>query len=226
MTARIRNLCILGLLLAAAAAAQSDRHEALLSAWERVIQSDPATARFEKIEPRRYRFRSTLFPFDGEVRVLNVLIDDTFAASDTSFQPGSIEVEFVGLPDATRQKYALSIAHWQKNSFLYFDQSSAKWLSTREFAARPPVPSAPAEGAACRPGRLASNGTTIALALAALAVILFLLLLIPAQRRAARYYANLERSFETAERNAKINEDNHRLLGEILAALKGKNPSP
>lgn len=217
MFLRLMSSVFIVLLFATLLPAQAPSSEAeLLATWEVSIKSDPSTITFEKIADRRYRFKTRLFPFDGELHVLNVLIDNGYGEYGT--QTGSIETDLVGLSEETRKKYTLSIAHSRQKNVLYLDKVSGQWLGSTNYFARLYAANSQTTGALCLPQRL-YLGWWLVLLLAAFLVFL-LVVVVRAQRRAQAYYAKLERNFETAERNAKLNEDNNRVLREILECMK------
>ena len=47
----------------------------LLRAWETAQRQSPGTEGLERTGDRRYRFKTSRFPFDGELVVLNLLIE-------------------------------------------------------------------------------------------------------------------------------------------------------
>lgn len=67
--AKLVALCaaVLVIALAHATAQAQPSQQSLVEAWERLQRSDPETLAFEKIAERRYRFRTSRFPFDGEL---------------------------------------------------------------------------------------------------------------------------------------------------------------
>ena len=50
--------------------------ESLLSAWEALQKNNPKTVVFEKLGERDYKFKTQMFPFDGELKVTNVVVDN------------------------------------------------------------------------------------------------------------------------------------------------------
>jgi ATP-dependent Zn protease len=107
--------------------------ESLIQAWEEIQKSDPQTITFEKLEGRRYKFKTKRFPFDGELKILNAVINDDVFASRTGFNTGEIEYDLIGLTKDVEQKYRRSFSLWESNNKLYYDKSTDEWLSSRTF---------------------------------------------------------------------------------------------
>ena len=108
----------------------------LIEAWESVQRSDPQTEIFEKIGDRRYRFKTHRFVFDGELKVLNAVIDTRTAEASGGFIHGVIEYDLVGFPEDTAKKYHISYELWQENNDLYFDPQKGAWINAGEFRSR------------------------------------------------------------------------------------------
>ena len=81
--------------------------ESALDAWVEIQQSDPQTLVFEKIGEKRYHFSTERFPYDGELDVVNVAIDDLGIIGDDPLDNriAIIEVDFVDMPDEVRQRH-------------------------------------------------------------------------------------------------------------------------
>jgi hypothetical protein len=110
--------------------------ESLIQAWEKIQKSDPETVVFEKIADNSYKFKTNRFPFDGELRILNVAIDDRLAGSEFGIKMGIIEHELVGLSDEDIKKYEHSYSIWKANNTLYYDSDTNAWQSLRENQAK------------------------------------------------------------------------------------------
>ena len=109
--------------------------ESALESWERVQRSDPQVTRFEKIGDRRYSFATKRFPYDGELQVVNVAIDDLGLDADdvVGSRIAIVEVELVGLSDELRRRHIQSIGLWERNNTLYYDVETNSWLSFSEW---------------------------------------------------------------------------------------------
>ena len=84
----------------------------LLLAWETAQRQSPGTEVLERTGDRRYRFKTSRFPFDGELVVLNLLIEPLPVDGEPGYN-GTVEVDLVGLPDDVRSRYVQSFARWQ-----------------------------------------------------------------------------------------------------------------
>lgn len=102
----------------------------LIESWEDIQRNDPKTIVFEKIEERRYKFKTERFPFDGELKILNITNMDNFDYKSTV---GFVELELVDLPDDFFQKYSYSYSAWTENNILYYNQETENWLSSKEY---------------------------------------------------------------------------------------------
>jgi hypothetical protein len=105
----------------------------LLERWERAQLEDPQTRRFETIGERRYRFSTERFPFDGELQVVNVSLDDLAGRVLGGYVIGMVEVELLDLPDGFMQRHAHSVAQWRSHHQFYHDERSGQWLSPAEW---------------------------------------------------------------------------------------------
>jgi len=131
----LRTLVLLAAIVAIApppAAAEPTR-DSLLAAWEESQAADPQTLVFEKIEDGRYRFQTERFPFDGVLRVINVVIDDRHADFAQGTVMGMVEVKLEEAPDEFQRDHAYSIGIWQSGNTLYFDQETESWMDASEW---------------------------------------------------------------------------------------------
>lgn len=208
--------------IAAVSQPQKQPSEAsLVSAWERARRSEASTAAFEKIGEGRYRFKTTAFPFDGELQVLGVSIGDPFAERYTEgITPGTVDTELVGLPEEIARKHAVAVARWQAGNTLYFDAGSGRWLSAREWQAK----------IAKKYGRWswvgwASTSFWVGFLLLLAAFMGFLARRSQRQMKEAmagqkKALAEQERALELAQRGIRLTEEGNALLREILEELK------
>ncbi|MCA9755715.1 MAG: hypothetical protein KDA27_07935 [Candidatus Eisenbacteria bacterium] len=109
--------------------------ESALDAWVEIQQSDPQTLVFEKIGEKRYHFSTERFPYDGELDVVNVAIDDLGIIGDDPLDNriAIIEVDFVDMPDEVRQRHFQSLGLWERNNTLYYQNDTDTWLSALEW---------------------------------------------------------------------------------------------
>ncbi|HYL84775.1 MAG TPA: hypothetical protein VE263_11115 [Candidatus Angelobacter sp.] len=105
----------------------------LLAAWEQQQKSDASTAKFEKVKDRQYHFATKRFPFDGNLLVRNVLIEDNSAINQYGIAMGTIEIELQGTSDDFYRTYARSYAQWNLSNTLYWDPQSQRWLTSDQY---------------------------------------------------------------------------------------------
>lgn len=110
--------------------------ESLLSAWEGFQKNDSKTIVFKKLSSDLYHFKTDRFPFDGELRVLNVTIDEQVSGFEGGFIMGIVEVELLDLPEDFLEKYAYSYSSWVQNNVLYYDEETEEWLSAKDYYAK------------------------------------------------------------------------------------------
>lgn len=200
-------------------AAENPTEESLIKAWEQLQKSDPHTVTFEKIANHRYKFKTTLFPFDGELRVNDATIDDMEMGS-YGFITGLLDIELIGLPKNVPQKYSHKYNRWALNNTLYYDKKAAKWLSPREF-----------EGVITKmyaqkskPSGCLLNYVFTAVLIIVLAIVTYLYRRVTktALQRQADAIAQVKRSIELSKKGVKLSEETNTILKKILEALKNK----
>ncbi|HEY6553581.1 MAG TPA: hypothetical protein VI669_09505 [Vicinamibacteria bacterium] len=214
--------------IGAASYAQAPPDEAsLLRAWEAAQRLSPATQTLEPTGERRYRYRTSRFPFDGELVVLNALIEPMPVDDGTGYF-GTVEVELVGLPPEVPVRFAQSYARWQGSHVLFYDPARGEWLT----------------GEVWRAARMKDLGATMGVGggllgflSANLFWVLFLVLLVVflsfAGRKANRQMKTAleaqkavmddhQRSLEMGRRSIELNEEANRLLAEIRDELRGR----
>jgi hypothetical protein len=110
--------------------------KSLIEAWESFQKQDPKNLIFEKISKNRYRFKTERFPFDGELKILNVTVDEQISGFEGGFILGVVEVELVDLPEDFLERYSYSYSAWIQDNILYYDTEAEKWLSDEEYYSR------------------------------------------------------------------------------------------
>ncbi len=215
-------LCIVG--TASARAAVEPTRESLLEVWEQSQRADPQTTVFERIGDGRYRFATQRFPFDGVVRVLNVVLDDRHVEIANGMTVGMVETKLEDLTDDFLRDHAFSIGLWQAGNTFYFDGDSGRWLDAGEWQ-RQIMDRYPTGGAW---SWLSGN----------LFWIVFLGIVVVtlwwATRRAGRQMktamaaqdralAEQERAIRMSEEMLEVARDSNRLLRRILERLDGGN---
>lgn len=194
---------------------------------EELQKSDPNTVTFEKIADRRYKFKTKLFPFDGELRINDATIENIEIGSyNNGFVSGPLDIELVGLPKDVPQKYSRKYSMWARNNTLYYDKKVGKWLSPQEFQGA----MAKITRERSKPSGLPSNYVYIAAIAAILLVLAIFIYFIQKSRQAvesslqrqADGIAQLERSIQLSEKGMQLGEETNKILKEILEVLKSK----
>jgi hypothetical protein len=181
----------------------------------------------ERTTDRRYRFKTTRFPFDGELVVLNLLIEP-MPLDDEPGYTGTVEVELVGLPDDVRSRYVQSFARWQAGHVLFYDGGRGEWVTAEAWREGRLKEARGAVGAATGLwGLLSANLFWVAL------LVLLVVFLGHASRKATRQMKSAlevqkkamddqQLSIDMARRSIELNEQANRLLEEIRDALRAR----
>lgn len=222
------------LVLRARAASTATVEEAFLQAWEGTQKSDPKTVVFEKKAPGRYHFKTTRFPFDGELKVLNVTVNEGFGDDEdlpTVGKYGFAEVELVGWSKDDLMRYAQSYALWTQTHTLYHDAKGHRWLPTVEYFKSVRNAAVPARRS------LWSGLSTYLNYLWIFLLLYFMGVLFVSGKRVRRNFKQIEESIQLSRRSVALQEEavpkqralleeTNRLLKEILENLKKGPPAP
>jgi hypothetical protein len=199
----------------------------LLAAWETAQRQSPGTEVLERTIDRHYRFRTSRFPFDGELVVLNLLVERLPLDEEPGFT-GTVEVELVGLTDDVRTRYVQSFARWQAGHTLFYDQGRGEWLTTEVWRE---------ERMRRLRGTVGAGAGLWGLLSANLFWVVFLVLLVVflvhASRKATRQMKGAlevqkkamddqQLSLDMARRSIELNEQANRLLEEIRDTLRAR----
>ncbi|MFC1599332.1 hypothetical protein ACFL2W_00930, partial [Candidatus Omnitrophota bacterium] len=189
--------------------------ESLLRAWEQSQKSDSKVEVFEKIEDDVYRFKTSWFPFDGKLRVLNLSVNDSMADSAYPYGEvmGVIEIELADLPDDFHSKYSYSYSMWANSNMLYYDKKADTWLSSGEYFSKQagyPMLSS------IFLGYLFSYGPFVII------FVLLVYVLFTAGKTVRMSKRYMEEAKKLTERSLTVNEEANTLLRQILEALKVK----
>lgn len=132
--------------LAEEAAVVKPSKESLLAAWEKVQKENPYTVTFEKTkEEGVYNFETTIFPYKGKIKVLNLLIDKKPARyyddyRDYGFDDpeedykGIVELELEGVDEKFRGKFSYSYETWDRDNALHYNAKSSAWYTPVQWA--------------------------------------------------------------------------------------------
>ena len=206
--------------------AQTDEptRESLLAAWETAQREDPQTIVFEKEENGRYRFATNRFPFDGTVRVLNLVVDDSGVKYPSATVMGVVEAELEDMSDDFRRQHAYSVGLWQAANMLYFDYEHGRWMTSAEW-----------QGFMVDQYASPNFMSWISSSFWLIFLLIIVIVLWWTMRRAGRQFksataaqdkalAEQERAIRLTEEAIEIGRDSNRLLRGILEALTGPDP--
>lgn len=205
----------------------------LIAAWEQQQKSDPTTIKFEKTKDRQYHFSTKRFPFDGELLVRNVVLEDYPGVNQDGISTGTVEVELQGVNEEFHRTFAASYGKWITGNTLYWDPKAQHWLTSEQYfqQVRDRIPKQMAWPALVSFGWLG------------ILVVIFGFLFFSLWRynsrmkvinqRSDRVMQISERNGQIAERNAqiaeqslKLQEQNAKLFQEILEELKKISARP
>lgn len=211
----------------AATAADNLTQDSLIDAWEKAQRADPTCRLLEKVSDNRYRYATTRFPYEGELVLLNTVLDDGMEEVDEDgWIVGTVEVELVGLPADFPVRYSRSYGSWMQSHTLYFDRELGRWLTSGEFRGRLAARVRRQTGALSVLG----NALWILIPVALVAFLWF------AGRKASRQVntaqalqeramAEQQVGLRLAQRAVELNEEANRLLAEIRDLLR-QRPRP
>ncbi len=191
--------------------------ESLLSAWEDFQKNDSKTLVFKKLSSDRYRFKTDRFPFNGELRVLNLTIDEQVSGFEGGFIMGIVEVELLDLPEDFLDKYSYSYSSWIQNNVLYYDKENEEWLSAKDYyaKAREKIPS----------GFFMDILNYLPFLFLIFIVVIFIIVF-NVQKKNKRYLDFARdlslKEAEFVEKTYKLAQKSNKLLSEILKELKKK----
>lgn len=194
--------------------------EALLSSWEEYQKSNPETVMFEKVSDMTYEFKTELFPFDGILKVLNVVIDDDMVSNE-GYKIGYIETELIGVPEDFFEKHYYSYSIWQRDNTLYFSEETDSWVRLNDLSVQYNSYDYQVQPLASFFSVLSALFPIIVMIGILLIVFVFSIVI---QKKNSKYmeYARkaTQRSLEIAENSIVLNEKNNIILKEILEEIK------
>ena len=135
----IMLFCIVGAPTLAAENEDAPTKESFIAAWEVQQRKLPTTLLLEKKADNVYLYETTIFPFKGEIRILNVVIDKDvryytdYELNYEDITRGVLEFEFVGLSkEELQEKFSHSYTIWDSHNYLFFSDETKRWLSPKE----------------------------------------------------------------------------------------------
>jgi hypothetical protein len=224
-------LLISALAIPSARAQRSE--EGLLAVWEQAQKNDLSTVKFEKVKDRQYHFATKRFPFDGDLLVRNVVIEDFSAVNQNGISMGTVEVELQGVTDDFHRTFARSYAQWNMSNTLHWDPKAQQWLTSEKYF----------QQVRARFPAQAIWPTLMGFGWHGILVLIFAFLFFSLWRynskikaitqRSERTLQISERNGQIAERNAqifeqslKLQQENAKVFQEILAELKKLSARP
>jgi len=184
--------------------------ESLIETWEKFQENDPKTITFEKLDKNLYHFKTERFPFDGELKILNVTVDEQSSGFEDEFVLGVVEVELVNLPKDFMEKYSYSYSAWVQDNILYYDKEEGKWLSVEKYYGKMKEK---------LPTGFFMNILNYLPLLFLLLIIAIFVIAFNVQRKNKRY---LDYAYDLSEKQMKFMEKSYKLLSKILKELKKK----
>jgi hypothetical protein len=213
--------------LCAAPARAQKSQEGLLAAWEQVQKTDPSTIKFEKVKDHEYHFATRRFPFDGDLLVRNVLVEDFSAVNQYRISMGTVEVELQGVTDSFYRTYARSYTQWNASNTLYWDRKAQRWLASERYfqQIRDRIPNQAVWPVLMSLGWL--GPLVLILAVLLLSLLRYNNKIKVINQRSERTLQISERNGQIAERNAqifeqslKLQEENAKVFQEMVVELK------
>jgi len=86
--------------------------DSLIQAWEKQQKADPKTIFFEKLKDRHYKFKTSYFPYEGELSVKNLVYGDLGGDADFDYSLGAVQVELSGFDKTLVQQYGYAYSLW------------------------------------------------------------------------------------------------------------------
>lgn len=192
----------------------------LLSAWEDYLENNRSTVYLKPVSEMTYDFKTNLFPFEGTLKVLNVVVDEEGYGCE-GYKTGYIETELVGVEDDFYEKHYYSLSIWQRNNTLYFDENQDKWVLYNELTLNYETCEAGFQPWAGIMG-LASSLFPLAVIVVILIIVIVVTSVMQKKNRSYMDFAEkaTKRSLEIAEKSLALNEESNELLKNIADELK------
>jgi hypothetical protein len=106
--------------------------ESLLSYWENNLAKDPGTRLFQKTRVAGvYDIDTTVLPYKGRVKVLNVFVDvyKPVGIYDKQIAYGGVvETELMDAPSNLAENQPFSFKKWQQLSWFDYDTKTSEWF--------------------------------------------------------------------------------------------------
>ncbi|MBN1474128.1 MAG: hypothetical protein JW914_05905 [Syntrophaceae bacterium] len=114
-------------------AEQLPTEESLIAVWEEIQKNDPNNIMFEEIKDKEYKINNKKIPFEGILKIKDVIVDETMPIGQNDYVMGTVDVELVGVSQEFINKNARRYYNWARNNNLYYDIGAKKWINMQEF---------------------------------------------------------------------------------------------
>jgi hypothetical protein len=109
----------------------------LLAFWEKRIKEDPDTKLFQKTNEKGvYRIDTSVLPYKGRVKVLNVVVDvyTPVAEYDRHIAYGGVvETELLDAPNNIAELQPFSFKKWQRMGWFDYDTETSEWFAFNDW---------------------------------------------------------------------------------------------
>lgn len=114
----------------------SQDKENFLVAWENLQKSHSEVELFEKTSDKHYKIKFVNIPFEGELVVLAIGVEDMnyYSRNNPYLKSAYIEIELKGASDSMLKKYSRTYASWADGNTLYLNGLTNQWLTRTVFA--------------------------------------------------------------------------------------------
>ncbi len=116
---------------------------AFIEKWEKHISGLDTTEVFEKTDTAGiYTFKTNLFPYSGQLKLLNVVISEDLDYYynydlDTDYLiKGVAEIKLLNSDDDFASDHYYSFELWNDNHFLFYIEENNRWLTAEELEKR------------------------------------------------------------------------------------------
>lgn len=198
--------------------------DSLIQAWEKQQKADPKTIVFEKLKDRHYKFKTSYFPYEGELSIKNLVYGDLGGDADFDYSLGAVQVELSGFDKNLVKQYGYVYSMWDSTNTLYFDKKNSKWLSTKEYATNI------SKRAASRQKQTwwVSNFSNFALVIICVTALVIVIrknkaYMNTALKKQEEGLAKYDIAVQQSEKSLQLSEETNKLLKEILEILKSKS---
>ncbi len=115
------------------AAAPLPDEASLLAAWEARQKADPRVETLERTGEGSYRYKTSLLPYEGELRVVEAVVEELPGRVGGGTAMGRVEVELPDLPPDFYQRHPASYGVWSRGNTLAWDAAKARWTGMEEY---------------------------------------------------------------------------------------------